>query len=80
MLGYQEGRSYLWKKGTKICIPPLTGYMEDAYNLAVAIAEESNYEWIYSNFIQLIYQNPKKYDDQPIKYLRFHLEIVLYGM
>lgn len=58
------------KKELKICMPPLTGYMEDAYNLAVAITEESNYEWIYSNFIQLIYQNPKKYDDQPIKFFK----------
>lgn len=63
-------KPFMQKKELKICIPPLTGYMEDAYNLAVAITEESNYAWMYSNFIQLVYQNPKKYDDQPIKFFK----------
>lgn len=49
---------------------PLNGYMEDAYALTVAISRDSNYEWIYSNYIQLVFQDPIKYDNQPIKFYK----------
>lgn len=49
---------------------PLKGYMEDAYPLTVAITKESSYEWIYSNYIQLLFQNPKRFDNQPIKFYK----------
>lgn len=49
---------------------PLNGYMEDAYSLTVAITMSSNYEWIYSNYIQLVFQNPIKYDNQPVKFYK----------
>ena len=58
------------KKKLLIMETPLNGYMEDAYMLTVAITKESNYEWIYSNYIQLIYQNPSKYDNQPVKFFK----------
>ena len=44
--------------------------MEDAYPLTVAITKESSYEWIYSNYIQLIFQNPIRFDNQPIKFYK----------
>lgn len=49
---------------------PLNGYMEDAYSLTVAISNESSYEWIYSNYIQLVFQNPIIYDNQPVKFFK----------
>lgn len=58
------------RKKLKKCVSPLTGYMEDAYPLTVAITKESSYEWIYSNYIQLIFQNPIRFDNQPIKFYK----------
>jgi hypothetical protein len=49
---------------------PLNGYMEDAYPLSVAVTNSQNYEWIYSNYIQLIFQNPKRFDNQPVKFFK----------
>lgn len=49
---------------------PLNGYMEDAFALSVAISRECSYEWIYSNYIQLVFQDPAKYDNQPIKFYK----------
>ncbi len=58
------------KRKLVIMEAPLKGYMEDAYMLSVAITRESSYEWIYSNYIQLAYQNPTKYDNQPVKFFK----------
>lgn len=58
------------RKKLKKCVSPLTGYMEDAYPLTVAITKESSYEWIYSNYIQLLFQNPIRFDNQPIKFYK----------
>lgn len=49
---------------------PLSGYLEDAYPLTVALSSESSYEWIYSNYIQLVFQEPRKYDNQPVKFFK----------
>lgn len=49
---------------------PLKGYMEDAYQLTVAISKECSYEWLYSNYIQLVFQNPFRYDNQPVKFYK----------
>lgn len=58
------------KKKLVIKETPLNGYMEDAYSLTVALTKESSYEWIYSNYIQLVFQNPIIYDNQPIKFFK----------
>lgn len=49
---------------------PLTGYMEDAYSLTAAVAKECSYEWIYSNYIQLVFQDPERFDNQPVKFFK----------
>lgn len=49
---------------------PLNGYMEDAFPLSVAFTNSQNYEWIYSNYIQLIFQDPKRFDNQPVKFFK----------
>ncbi len=49
---------------------PLNGYMEDAFPLSVAVTSSQNYEWIYSNYIQLIFQDPKRFDNQPVKFFK----------
>ncbi|MCR5148501.1 MAG: hypothetical protein K6C35_05990 [Eubacterium sp.] len=58
------------KKMLEIKMSPLNGYMEDAYPLTVAITRESNYEWIYSNYIQLVFQDPYIYRGQPVKFYK----------
>ena len=49
---------------------PINAYMEDAYPIAVALSDESSYEWIYSNYIQLVYQDPWYYCNQPVKFYK----------
>jgi len=49
---------------------PLNGYMEEAYALTVAASQDSSYEWIYSNYIQLVFQDPKIFDNQPVKFFK----------
>lgn len=49
---------------------PLIGYMEDAYSLTAAVAKECSYEWIYSNYIQLVFQEPERFDNQPVKFFK----------
>lgn len=58
------------KKKLEVLESPLKGYMEDAYPLTVAITKASSYEWIYSNYIQLMFQDPQRFDNQPIKYYK----------
>lgn len=58
------------KKKLEIKKTPLNGYMEEAYSLTVAITKESSYEWIYSNYIQLVFENPIIYDNQPVKFFK----------
>ena len=50
--------------------PLLNGYMEDAYALAVALSKDSSLEWVFSNYIQLVFQNPYLYDNQPLKFFK----------
>lgn len=49
---------------------PLTGYMEEALPLSVALSSPRKLEWLYSNYIQLIYQNPVRHDNQPLKFYK----------
>lgn len=61
------------KKELQIIKPPLTAYMEEAYPLSIALGEPSRWEWLYSNYIQLMYQNPDIFMDQPLKFYKLSL-------
>lgn len=52
---------------------PLIAYMEEAYPLSVALTDPSRWEWVYSNYIQLIYQNPDLFEEQPLKFYKLSL-------
>lgn len=49
---------------------PLSGYLEEAYPLTIALSNECSYEWIYSNYIQLLFQNPDCFSNQPVKFFK----------
>lgn len=57
-------------KKLKLMRPPLTGYLEEAYPLSIALTRESNREWLYCNYIQLVYQNPLFFCNQPVKFYK----------
>lgn len=61
------------KKELQVIIPPLKAYLEDAYPLSVALTDPSRWDWLYCNYIQLIYQNPDIFLDQPLKFYKLSL-------
>ena len=61
------------KKDLPINESPLIAYMEEAYPLSVALTNPSRWDWLYSNYIQLIYQNPDLFEDQPLKFYKLSL-------
>ena len=61
------------KKELPIAKSPLIAYMEEAYPLSIALTDASSLEWLYCNYIQLIFQNPDLFEDQPLKFYKLSL-------
>jgi hypothetical protein len=38
-------------------VPPITGLVDEAYPLVVALSHERPWQWFYSNYIQLVFKN-----------------------
>lgn len=51
-------------------IPPLVGYMEDAQPLSIVFTNQNAYEWIYTNYVQLVYEEPMNVANQPLKFYK----------
>lgn len=54
----------------KLIESPLSGYMEDAYPISIALCKKQNLDWLYTNFIQLVYLDPNKYSNQALKFYK----------
>lgn len=61
------------KKELPIANSPLIAYLEEAYPLSIALTDASRWEWFYCNYIQLIYQNPDLFEDQPLKFYKLSM-------
>ena len=60
----------MFKKILPIKIPRITGYLEDAHPLSIIECYPETFEWINSNFIQLVYEEPIYSNDQPLKFFK----------
>lgn len=60
----------LKEKTLPVADPPLVGYMEDAQPLSIVFTNEQSYEWIYSNYVQLVYEDPIIVNNQPLKFYK----------
>lgn len=49
-------------------VPPITGLVDEAYPLIVALSHERPWQWFYSNYIQIVFKN----DDQMGYNIRFY--------
>jgi hypothetical protein len=38
-------------------VPPITGLVDEAYPLVVALSHERSWQWFYSNYIQIVFKN-----------------------
>ena len=62
------------KKCLNIKIPPLTGYLEEAHPLSIVECYDAAKEWLYSNYITLVYGNPLNNGDQPLKFFKLTID------
>ncbi|MCL2717761.1 MAG: BtrH N-terminal domain-containing protein [Lachnospiraceae bacterium] len=58
------------KKVLDIVLPSLSGYMEDAYPLSLLETKRKTCEWIYSGYVQLVFQTPELCSYQPLKFFK----------
>lgn len=58
------------KKILPIYNTPIIGYMEDVHPLSVLLTCKRTFEWFYMNYIQLSFQDPKIFINQPLKFFK----------
>ena len=62
------GDTCMKSKVLETIVPPITGLVDEAYPLVVALAHERPWPWFYSNYIQMVFKN----DDQMGYNVRFY--------
>jgi len=62
------------KKCLNVKIPSLTGYLEEAHPLSVVECYDMAKEWLYSNYITLVYGDPLNNSDQPLKFFKLTID------
>lgn len=62
------------KKCLNVKMPSLTGYLEEAHPLSVVEYYDMAKEWLYSNYITLVYGEPLNNSGQPLKFFKLTID------
>ena len=58
------------KKELPIAEPVVSAYLEDLFPITVALSDPRSYEWFYNNYIHLLYNDPERFSNQPLKFYK----------